>query len=119
MKMFAKVGFAFLLTLGLASVAAAGDEVGDEVGNEVGNEVTLEGKMVCAKCHLKQSETCQNVLVVKTDDGKVEYYIAANEVAEKFGKVCEGEKMAKVTGTVEEKDGKKCLTASAIEEIEG
>jgi hypothetical protein len=104
MNKLVKVGFALVLVLGLASLVAAGD-------------VTLEGKVTCAKCGLKKAEACQNALVVAKDGGQDVYYIAANEVAEKFGHVCEGEKKAKVTGTVTEKDGQKWITASAMEEV--
>jgi len=74
-------------------------------------EVTLKGDLVCAKCNLKESDTCQNVLKVKD----VKYYLAKNDVAEKNHEaVCSGSKPATVTGKVSEEGTKKILTASAI-----
>ncbi len=80
-------------------------------------EVTLKGNIVCAKCTLKKADAkeCQDVLVVGQDQAKKEYYITKNEVAEKFGHQCKGEKPAVVTGQVAEKDGKTWITASKIE----
>ncbi len=82
-------------------------------------EVTLSGKIVCAKCTLKKADAkdCQDVLVVTADDKTTkEYYLTKNDVAEKFGHTCKGEKAAVVTGQVAEKDGKTWLTATKIEE---
>ena len=101
-KTLLMLGFVAAVALGLAAAAPAGDET------------TVTGKVVCAKCSAKKAEACQNMLV--TADGQ-EYWLAKTEAANKFGHVCKGEKNAKVTGTVEEKDGKKWLTASALEEL--
>jgi len=81
------------------------------------SETTLTGKVMCAKCTLKKADAkeCQDVLVVSGGAAKGEYYIVKNDVAEKFGHVCSSKKAAKVTGTVAEKDGKKWITASAME----
>jgi hypothetical protein len=102
MKTLAKAGLALALVLGLVAAAQAADET------------TLSGKVVCAKCTLKKADAtkCQDVLVA---DG-AEYYVEKNAVAEKFGHVCGGEKPATVTGTVSEKDGKKWITPSKMEE---
>ena len=101
-KTLLKLGLVAAVAFGLAASARAGDET------------TVTGKVVCAKCSAKKAEACQNMLV--TADGQ-EYWLAKTEAANKFGHVCKGEKNAKVTGTVEEKDGKKWLTASALEEL--
>jgi hypothetical protein len=81
--------------------------------------VTLDGKVVCAKCQLKKADAkeCQNVLVVKDKDGgDVQYYLARSEAADKFGMVCMKEKKVTVTGTVTEKDGRRWITATKIDE---
>jgi len=106
MKTTVKLGLALALVLGLVAGASAGDET------------TLTGTVMCAKCALKKPDasTCQNVLVVETGGHNTEYYIEKNAVAEKFGHTCTGEKAATVTGAVSEKDGKKWIAATKIEE---
>lgn len=81
-----------------------------------GEAVTLEGNIVCAKCSMKEEgrDKCQNVLVVKGDEGDQHYYLAKNESSDEFGPVCMAKKPVRVTGTVSEKDGKSWLTASEI-----
>jgi hypothetical protein len=97
---------ALALVVGLAGAATAAD-------------TTLTGSMMCAKCTLKKADAkeCQNVLVVKDAKGEAkEYYIAKNDVSEKFGHKCTGEKPATVTGAVDEKDGKSWITPTKMEE---
>jgi hypothetical protein len=106
MKTIAKLGLAVALVLGLAASVPAGDET------------TVTGKVMCAKCSLKKADAskCQDVLVTKADDGKVtHYYIAKTEAAEAFGHVCQNEKPAVVTGTIEEKDGKTWISPSKMD----
>jgi hypothetical protein len=81
---------------------------------------TVTGSTECAKCTLKETKSCQNALVVEKDGKKTTYYMVQNDVAKKNHRdlFCQGGKKAKVTGTVEEKDGKMILTASKIEAVE-
>ena len=104
MKTILKVGLALALVIGLVAPAVA-----DE---------TFTGKIMCAKCALKKADAkeCQDVLVVKTGDKAAEYYVEKNDVAKTFGHVCGGEKPAVVTGKVTEKDGKKWISATKMEE---
>ncbi len=105
MKTIAKVGLAVALVLGLAASIPAGDET------------TMTGKVMCAKCSLKKADAskCQDVLVTKGDDGKItHFYIAKTEASKAFGHVCQSEKAAVVTGTIEEKDGKKWISPSKM-----
>jgi type 1 fimbria pilin len=80
--------------------------------------VTLEGNIVCAKCTLKVEgvDKCQSVLLVKnaarTD---TQYWLARNAVAEAFGDVCTDIKPVTVTGSIEEKDGRKWIVATKID----
>jgi hypothetical protein len=79
-------------------------------------EVTLKGDMVCAKCALKQSEKCQNVLKVADGGKETLYYLEHNQIAkDNHEMVCSGKpKSATVTGMVKEAGGKKLLIASSI-----
>jgi hypothetical protein len=106
MKTIAKLGLALALAVGLVAAAGAGDET------------TVTGKIMCAKCTLKKADAtkCQDVLVVKDGDKTTEYYVEKNAVAEKFGHVCKDDKSAVVTGSVTEKDGKKWIAPSKMEE---
>lgn len=101
--------FAALFVLGLGAAVFAADPV------------TLTGKIACAHCQLKKADAkgCQDVLVVGEKEKAVEYYLVKNDVLQKHGHACKAAKSAKVTGTVEEKEGKKWLTASEIEEVKG
>ena len=105
MKTLATVSLALFIASFLAGSVVAGEKT-----------VTLEGKMICAKCNLKEEglEKCQNVLVVETDGEKTHYYLAENEANKEFGDVCEAAKQARVTGSVSEKDGKMWIAASEI-----
>ena len=108
MKAIAAVCLALVLVVGMAASAVAADPV------------TVTGNVMCAKCTLKKTDAkeCQDVLVVK--DAKsvtAEYYLVKNDVQKKFGHVCTGEKPATVTGTVTEKDGKKWLEATRMDEV--
>ena len=79
--------------------------------------VTITGEGKCGKCALKETAKCQNVIEV-TDNGVItKYYLADNKVAKDYHKtVCTKTAKTTATGTVEEKDGKKILTASEIKE---
>ena len=81
-------------------------------------EVTLTGAGQCAKCSLKQTDACQNAVVVKEGGKDTTYLMAKNDVAQKFhGNVCKGVKQVTVTGSVSEKDGKRIITASKVAEV--
>jgi len=75
---------------------------------------TIKGKGECAKCSLKKTDSCQ--MAVTTKDGTV-YMVDQNDVSKKFHKaICTDTKDVEVTGTVSEKDGKKTIAATKIEE---
>lgn len=106
---------ALALALGFALTGLSGvtaDEKKDE-------KKTLEGKLVCTKCKLSETEKCGNAVLVKEKvDGKekeVTYYIDDKGAAEKYHK-CSGEKAVKVTGKVVEKDKKKHIEAAKVED---
>jgi len=76
--------------------------------------VTGEGK--CAKCTLKETDSCQNVVQVKEGDKTVTYYLVRNDVSNKLhDTLCKETKKITVTGTVKEVGGKQQLTSTKIE----
>jgi Family of unknown function (DUF6370) len=88
-------------------------------------KVTITGEGMCGKCALKETKSCQNVVIEDKDGKKTTYYIVHDAVAKKAHQrdgFCQATKAdpikVKVTGTVEEKDGKQVLTAEKIEKVE-
>mgnify|MGYP001806746888 CR=1 FL=1 len=84
-------------------------------------EAKLEGTLVCAKCGLKDASVkkCTNAIQVKEGDKTVTYYLDDKGNGEDYHEgLCGGGKKegAKVTGTVAEKDGKKWVKATKVEE---
>ena len=81
---------------------------------------TITGGAVCAKCALKEKETCQNAVIVKEAGKDVTYYLEGDKSKQAHGAlgICQAKKNSpisvKVTGTVEEKDGKKIMTVETI-----
>jgi hypothetical protein len=80
-------------------------------------ERTLTGEAKCAKCALKESDKCQNVVEVTGRNGnKTVYYLVQNDVSKKFHEtVCKETKKVTMTGTSKMVDGKREFTASKIE----
>jgi len=80
-------------------------------------EVTITGSMVCGKCTLHETKTCQNVIQVSKDGKTVNYYLTKNDVSDAMhGDVCHGDsKQVTATGTVTETDGKEVLTVTKLE----
>ena len=110
MKKLASLSFALLVALVLIVPAVAGDA----------EAVTLEGSLQCAKCvmHEEGMDKCQNVLVVMEDDAKTLYYLSATDSNMEHGEVCMKSSTVRVTGMVEEKDGRTWLAASEIVSVE-
>jgi hypothetical protein len=97
--------------------AAKGEkaEKADKAAASKSAGVTLKGTMMCAKCALKETDKCQNVLKVTEGGKETAYYLVHNDVAKKnHGPVCSGTANATVKGSVAEEGGKKTLTASEI-----
>jgi hypothetical protein len=108
LKRLAGMTLALVVTLGFVAATQAADEI------------TLNGTVVCAKCSLKKADAkvCHNVLVV-TGKAAGEYYFVKNAASDKYGEVCTAKKPVVVTGKVSEKDGKKWIEASKIEDVKG
>jgi hypothetical protein len=79
-------------------------------------EVTLEGKIQCAKCTLKEGTKCQTAIQVTQDGKTVTYYFLDKGNKEDYHEeVCGGGvKQGKVTGVVSEKDGKKYIKPTKV-----
>ena len=74
-------------------------------------EVTLTGTGCCAKCELKQADSCQNAL----KSGDLVYLLEHNAVSKAFHKnLCSGTKAITAVGSVKDVDGNKVLVATKI-----
>lgn len=87
-----------------------------------GTKVTIEGEGMCAKCALKETKSCQNVVIVTKDGKKTTYYLAHEGISKKnhqslgfCGATKDEPIKVKVTGTCEKKDDKLVVTAEKIE----
>jgi hypothetical protein len=102
-----------LVILGGLAVAAWGAQTTPQ------KEVSLKGKVMCARCELKMKEfkQCQTVIEVQEGGKAVLYFFKDKGHEESYHEeVCGGgRKDATVTGTVEEKDGKKWITPKKVE----
>jgi hypothetical protein len=112
-----------LLTLVAVGVLFSG--LGLLRADEKDEKQTLKGDGMCAKCALKEKDSCQNVVIVTKDGEKKTYYIVHDEVAKKaHGSLgfCRASKekpaKVKITGTCKEEDGKLVFTAEKIEKDE-
>ncbi len=106
MKKTIATALAVVALTGLISLRAA----------EVPKEKTVTGTAKCAKCVLKQSDSCQNVIEVKKGNKTTSYALADNDVSKEFHKnICKEGKEVKATFTVTEDKGKKVFTAKKIE----
>jgi hypothetical protein len=76
---------------------------------------TVEGKLCCTKCKLKETDKCGNAVVVKKGEKSETYYIKDDGAKAPYH-VCSGEKDVKLTGKVVEKDGKKTVEDAKVEE---
>ncbi len=86
-------------------------------GADEGKKETIKGDGLCGKCALKETKTCQNVVIVTKDGKKTNYYLEKNEFfkdAHGGLGICTATKdepiKVKVTGTVVKKDDKLILT---------
>jgi hypothetical protein len=92
----------FGLIVGLAVLTLA---AGVSADDKKGEKKTLEGKLVCGKCKLGETDKCANVLLVKENGKEVKYWLKDKGKGAKYHK-CSGEKDVKVTGLVKEVEEK-------------
>jgi hypothetical protein len=78
----------------------------------------ISGEATCAKCTLKKADACQMAITYKNADGKEETILVENnKVAKDFHPtICKTTEKVNAEGTIAEKDGKKLLTLTKIEE---
>jgi hypothetical protein len=105
-----------ILTLVAVGVLFTG--VGFLRADEKGTKVTIKGDGMCGKCALKETKTCQNVVIVTKDGKKTTYYLTGKpsmDVHKSMG-FCNATKddpvKVEVTGTCEKKDGKLVVTVT-------
>ena len=78
----------------------------------------VNGVATCAKCDLKIATACQAAITVTGKDGKPEVILAdQNPVAKAFHKtICHDSVKVNAEGVITEKDGKKTIALTKIEE---
>lgn len=81
-------------------------------------DAKIVGEATCAKCTLSLTSACQAAITVTGADGKKEVILAdQNSVAKGFHEViCQDTVKVKAEGVVTEKDGKKTIALTKIEE---
>lgn len=106
-----RVILALAIGFGALSLVAVAQE-------KKGEAKTLEGKLVCTKCTLKETKACGHALKVKEGTKEVTYYLKDKGGKEAYHKgICpaDSEADAKVTGKVSEQDGKKIVEDAKVE----
>jgi hypothetical protein len=121
MKRNRVLGIVALIAVAAMVPAAAGEQQA-QTKAEAGEQAavsTLEGKVLCAKCtlHAEGATKCQNVLVVEQEGKTEQFYMTKNDVNDKFGEVCTGSPLVRVTGKIEHKDGHAWITATEIKKL--
>ena len=108
-----------LMTLTLAAGLLLAFGAARSFASDASKEVTITGSMVCGKCTLHETKSCQNVVQVQQDGKTVNYYLAENDTSKANHKaICGGDaEKVTVTGTVKEKDGKEMMTPTKIEPV--
>lgn len=110
--------FALVAAFGIAALSLAGTTTNVRADDKKKDEKkTLEGKLVCGKCKLSETDECSNVLIVKEKDKEIKYYLTDKGKPETYHK-CSGESGAvKVTGKVVEKDKKLTIEDPKVEKV--
>ncbi|HEY2414960.1 MAG TPA: DUF6370 family protein [Pirellulaceae bacterium] len=87
------------------------------VADDKAKDVTLKGKILCAKCNLKQTSECTTAIQVKEGDKLATYLFDDKGAGEEYHEpICGGsEKEGTVTGAVEERNGKKYIKPTKVE----
>jgi len=104
------LALATVICLSLASGAQAAPKEGKV------KTKTITGTGLCAKCSLKEADTCQNAIQVEKNGKKTTYYLVQNDLSKKFHeKICKAPAKVKATGTVKKVNGKTEMTPTELE----
>lgn len=81
-------------------------------------DLKITGDATCAKCTLKTAEACQMAITYKNAEGKDETILVENnKVAKDFHPtICKTTEKVNAEGSISEKDGKKVLTLTKVEQ---
>jgi hypothetical protein len=109
-----RIALAVALGFSIVSLAGMGAISADDKKDKKAETKTLEGKLVCTKCKLSETDACGNALLVKDGDKTITYYIKDKGKGEKYHK-CSGEQDAKVTGKVTKDGDKMVITDAKVE----
>ena len=103
MKKLALLSTAILATLSLSLFA---------------EDLKITGDATCAKCTLKTADACQMAITYKNAEGKDETILVENnQVAKDFHPtICKTTEKVNAEGSITEKDGKKTLTLTKVEQ---
>ena len=101
----------------LAGLALAGFTTTSALAEDAAKATTITGNMVCGKCKLHETTSCQNVIQVEKDGKTVNYYLTKNDVSDGMhDDICHGDsKKVTATGSITEKEGKEMLTVTKLE----
>src|SRR5262245_1128801 len=79
-----------------------------------GKEVTLEGKILCGKCELKEDKACATAILVEKDGKKTTYYFDTASHKKYHKDICQEVKAGTVKGTVKKEGEKMVVTVSDL-----
>ena len=95
----------------LLAVAGLTAGVTSSLAESGAKEITLKGKGTCLKCALKESDSCQNVLVQEKNEKLTKFYLVQNEVSKKFHpEICTESKPITVVGVCKKVGDKFAVT---------
>lgn len=97
-----------------AAVIAFSMSVPSVAADKDAKEVTMDGKVVCGKCELKETAKCAVALVVEKDGKKTTYWFDGAAHKKYHGDVCQAVKPATVTGAVSKEGEKNLITVKEL-----
>ncbi|MFO0801110.1 MAG: hypothetical protein U0804_26900 [Gemmataceae bacterium] len=105
--------YALAAAFGLALVLSAGNSI-EAQDKAKAKTTTVEGKLVCTKCTLNETDKCAHAVKVKDGEKTLTYYIDSKEF---HGAVCPaGNELAvKVTGAAGKDGDKLTITKAKVE----